>query len=149
MARFNSFEDVIRYAIGREMEAYEFYLKLAEAAENVGLHEVMMDFAKEELRHKAKLEMEILKMGKTVPGAVAEMDFEYADHLEHYEPQNPRYQDLLQRAIAKEKDSFRFYVTAAGKVEDEEVREALLSLAEEEARHKVSLEIEYDVIMKK
>ena len=149
MVRFKTFEDVIKFAIEREVEAYQLYQKLAEEAENVGLYRVMMDFAKEELRHKAKLEMEIIKTGKTVPGAEVVMDFEYADHLEHYDPQNVKYQDLLRMAIAKEKKSFRFYVELAGKVEDEEIREALMSLAEEEARHKVTLEIEYDVIMKK
>ena len=149
MVQFKSFEDVIKYAIEREVESYQLYQKLAEEAENLALYRVMMDFAKEELRHKAKLEMEIIKTGKTVPGAEVVMDFEYADHLEHYEPQNVKYQDLLRMAIAKEKESFRFYTKLAGKVEDEEIREALLSLAEEEARHKVSLEIEYDVIKKK
>ncbi len=149
MARFKTFEEVIHFAIEREAAAYQLYKELAEEAGNVDLYRVMMDFAKEELRHKAKLEMEIIKMGKVVPGAVVVMDFEYADHLEHYEPQNTKYQDLLRMAIAKEKESFRFYVSLAGKVKDEEIREALMSLAEEEARHKVSLEIEYDVIKKK
>ena len=53
------------------------------------------------------------------------------------------YKDLLVLAIQKERASFRLYTGLAAIVKDNELNEILLSLAEEEARHMVTFEIEY------
>jgi rubrerythrin len=54
------------------------------------------------------------------------------------------YPDLLMLAMEKEKMAFRLYVVLAGMAKDNESHEVLMSLAEEEAGHKVRFEIEYD-----
>jgi len=54
---------------------------------------------------------------------------------------------MLILAIKKEKVSFRLYVDMAELVDEAELREMLLTLAEEEARHKVRFEMEYDKIL--
>lgn len=46
--------------------------------------------------------------------------------------------------MEKERRSFRFYVEFAGMMWDEEVHGMLLELTEEEARHLIWLEMEYD-----
>jgi rubrerythrin len=57
-------------------------------------------------------------------------------------------QQLLQMAIEKEKAAFRLYADLAGKVDDENSRETLLTMAEEEVKHKMRFEHEYDVLLK-
>jgi rubrerythrin len=47
-------------------------------------------------------------------------------------------------AIKAEKTEFRLYMDIAKQVSDENVKNILLILAQEEAKHKVKLEIEYD-----
>ena len=148
MVKFNTCKDILEYAIAREVEAQQLYLDMAEMTEDPTLRQVIFDFSKEEMRHKAKLEMELIKSGHVVFEPEDISDFDYADHLEHYAPMSQKYQDLLQTAIKKEKLSFRLYIDLAQRVEDPDLRETLLSIAEEEARHKVTLEIELDVIKK-
>ncbi|KPK78072.1 MAG: hypothetical protein AMJ79_01155 [Phycisphaerae bacterium SM23_30] len=149
MIKFESFVDILEFAIAREVEAHQFYQDMAQQTEDRDMHNVLLGFAQEELRHKAKLEMELVKAGRVVADPEEITNFEYTDHLEHYNPLNKEYRELLQTAIKKEKLSFRFYLDLALAVKDRDVRETLIALAEEEARHKVVLEIEYDVITPK
>ena len=71
--------------------------------------------------------------------------FNLSDYMTSDEPKvDMDYRDILVRAMEKEKISFRLYVDLAAVVEDGECREVLIALAEEEARHKLRFEIEYD-----
>jgi rubrerythrin len=109
--------------------------------ENPAMRKVFEDFAKEELEHKAQLELEVMKQGK-VP-----KDFKIANYMVSGELSGDmNYKDALALAMAKEKVSFRLYIDLAAAADDEELKEVFLSLAEEEARHKLRFEIEYDNI---
>jgi rubrerythrin len=151
MWEFDSIDGILAFAIVREVEAGEFYKTLAEKVENPAMRELILEFAKEELEHKAKLEMELMKRGKVI-GEVEKAyeareldDFEIADYIvDADEPMHMEYEDLLLLGMKKEKASFRLYVELAAIVKDDQLRETLFSLAEEEARHKVQLEIDYD-----
>jgi rubrerythrin len=46
--------------------------------------------------------------------------------------------------MKKEKASYKLYFDMASSVESETLRQTLLGLAQEEAKHKLRLEIEYD-----
>ena len=54
------------------------------------------------------------------------------------------YQSALVLAMKREKAAFRLYTALAAKVDDEALRELFLRLAQEEAKHKLHFEIEYD-----
>jgi len=54
------------------------------------------------------------------------------------------YQDVLILAMKKEKASFHLYTDLADEVENQIQKEIFLSLAQEEAKHKLRFEIEYD-----
>ena len=149
MNKFKSYLDILKFAVAKEVEAHKFYTDMAQQTQDRDMHQVMLDFAQEELRHKAKLEMEIIKAGSVVTDPEEITNFDYTDHLEHYNPLNKEYRELLQTAIKKEKLSFRFYLDLALAIKDHEVRETFIALAEEEARHKNMLEFEYDVITPK
>ena len=54
------------------------------------------------------------------------------------------YQQSLILAMKKEKAAFRMYSDLASVAEDGDVKSLLLTLAQEEARHKLRFEVEYD-----
>ena len=143
MGEFGSVNEVLDFAIDREIEANQFYMDLAERMENPTMHRVFEDFAKEELGHKAKLEA--MKKGKAVALAPVAPDLKIADYVVGVEPTpNMDYKDALIFAMQKEKASFHLYTDLAEVVKNEAQRKMFLSLAQEEARHKMQFEIEYD-----
>jgi rubrerythrin len=54
------------------------------------------------------------------------------------------YQQALILAMKKEKASFKLYNDLAAQTDDANVKSTMLIMAQEEAKHKMRLEIEYD-----
>lgn len=142
--------EIIDLAIMREIQAAEFYRGLADQAPNPAMQSLFENLAAEELQHKARLELELMKEGlvaQTV-GKLFEVDApEYAAEG-NLEP-DMDYKDALSLAIRKERRSFRLYVELAGVVSEKHVHEVLLELAEEESRHLVQFEMEYNRLTRK
>jgi len=147
MDRFESADAVLDFAIKEEEAAAAFYNKLALKMEKPWMKEAFSDFAKEELGHKAKL-LEV-KAGKKLMSAGAKVqDLKVGDYLVEVEPQDDmEYQDALILAMKKEKAAFKLYVDLAASTENERLRQSFLALAQEEAKHKLRFEIEYDDMM--
>jgi rubrerythrin len=59
------------------------------------------------------------------------------------------YQDALVLAMKKEKAAFRLYLDLANEVQSEDQKDLFLALAQEEAKHKLRFEIEYDEVVLK
>jgi rubrerythrin len=151
MGEFDSVDEILEFAIFREEEANEFYRILADRVANPAMGELILEFAAEERDHKLKLELEMMKRGKVIDEAERRheakelSDFSISSYVvEDGGALEMDYEDLLLLGMNKEKASFRLYVELAAIVRDAEFREVLLSLAEEEAKHKVQLEIDYD-----
>lgn len=145
-----SVEEILEFAIAREIEANQFYMNLAKQAENPAMRRVFEDFAEEELEHKAKLELEAMKEGIVMLPVEKVSDFKITDYMFDVElSADMDYKDVLILAMNKEKRSLRLYVDLATIVEDANSRETLLSLAVEEAKHHARFEIEYDEIVLK
>lgn len=150
MGTANPDDEILEFAIAREIEANRFYLALAERVDNPEIRKVLEDLAKEELEHKEKLELEVMKTGKVVPEVekVAIPEHEYI--LSNVDSAlNMDYKDILMLGMEKEEASFRTYVNLIPNVHDQESREVLLGIAEEEVKHKLRFEIEYDMLLKK
>jgi rubrerythrin len=146
MDTFESFIAVLDYAIEKEIEANQFYEDLAKKMKNPAMREVFEAFAKEELGHKAKLQA--IKQGKEIPPAKNITDLKIADYTVDVEPApDMSYQDALILAMKKEKAAYRLYLDLAGQVKNEDQKALFLSLAQEEAKHKLRFEIEYDDVM--
>jgi len=146
MDMFESFAAVLDYAIENEIEANQFYLDLAKNMKNPAMREVFEAFAKEELGHKAKLES--IKQGKEIPLAKNITDLKIADYTIDVEPSaDMSYQDALILAMKKEKAAYRLYLYLADHVEHQDQKSLFLSIAQEEAKHKLRFEIEYDDFM--
>jgi len=140
--------EILEFAIAREIEAVHFYRILAKRIKSPEMRKVFEDLAEEELEHKAKLELEVIKMGKTIVEQKPS-DFEIDYDKEDVGPElDMDYKDMLLLGMEKEEASFRTYVTLIGTVHDQESREVLLAIAEEEVKHKLRFELEYDMLLK-
>jgi len=151
MGNVDSIEEILEYAISREVEAYYFCLALAGRVDTPRMRQVFEDMAAEELEHKAKLELEMIKMGKTLPARQMPPGRPESDYIisDSDSPLDMDYADMLLLGVEKEEAAFRIYVNLIPNVHDEESREVLLALAQEEVRHKLRFETEYDMLHKK
>jgi rubrerythrin len=148
MDKLDSFDDVLEFAIDKEIEANQFYTDLAQQMKNPSMREVFETFAKEELGHKAKLEA--IRQSKAIRPARSVADLQIADYVVEIKPgPDMDYQDALVLAMQKEKAAFRLYLDLANQVDDEAQKSLFLSLAQEEAKHKLRFEIEYDEVVLK
>jgi len=149
MAEFETVEEILELAVAREEDAHIFLMALAARMGNPEMRKVFEELAAEELEHKARLELEIIKTGKVVTESKKKLYFEPNDYAEDVGSEiDMDYKDMLTMAMQKEESSFRFYVDLASRVKDEDAYETLLALAEEEVRHKMRFEMEYDNILR-
>jgi rubrerythrin len=150
MAKVKPDEEILQFAIAREMEANQFYLALADRVADDRIRKIFEDLAREELEHKAKLELEVMKTGRVLPAdekvTIPEHEYIISDDDS---PLDMDYKDVLMLGMEKEESAFRTYINLIPNIEDEESRALLLGLAEEEIRHKIRFEIEYDLLLKK
>ena len=141
---FGSTDDILAFAIARELESHQFYMSMAARMERPWMQDVFQQFALEELGHKARLEG--VRRGETAlleDGKV--MDLKMADYLVAGDVSgNMDYQQALIIAMKKEKAAFRLYSDLAHRIGDGVLQTMLLSLAQEEAKHKLRFEVEYD-----
>ncbi|GAH26017.1 unnamed protein product [marine sediment metagenome] len=148
MGESSPVDEVLEFAIDREIEAHQLYIDLAARTQNPVMRKVFEDFAKEELGHKAKLET--MKANRTTMPTEKVTDLKIADYVVGVEPTpNMDYKDVLILAMKKGKASFRLYTDLAAEVKNEAQSKTFLSLAQEEARHKLRFEIEYDNVVLK
>ena len=147
MVHWSKIDEILDFAISEEEAASEFYAGLAERAEHTSMRKVFEGFAREEQGHKAKLLA--VKSGKVVMGAKSEiLDLKVGDYLVDVElSSDMSYQDALIVAMKKEKAAFKMYQDLAAIARDEKVKAVFLALAQEEAKHKLRFEIEYDDLM--
>ncbi len=144
MQQWKSVDEVLDFAIGQEQEAFQFYTDLSARMDRPWMSEIFKSFAQEELGHKRKLED--IKIGKKLlPSQSKVLDLKIGDYLVDVEPSREMdYQQALIVAMKKEKKAFKMYNDLAAVVEDGSLQTVFMSLAQEEAKHKLRFEIEYD-----
>jgi rubrerythrin len=150
MGKVKSDEEILEFAIFREIEAHNFFLALAERVKDQQMREFFEDLAAEELEHKAKLELEIIKTGKTV-SIEQQPPRPASEYIISDDPSqlDIDYKDALLLGMEKEEASFRIYVSLIPNVHNEQSREVLLALAQEEVKHKLRFETEYNMLINK
>ena len=138
MPEFDRVEQILDFAINREVQSRKTYLALTKKTKDPRCRKLLKELADEELRHKGRLES--IKKGRlelfrekgvklniddccvaTEPGAL--MDF----------------RDIIKSAIKRENESVRLYRTLAKSLNWGGLRETFLLLAQEEAKHKSKL----------
>ena len=146
MSQDNSATEILDFAIGNEEAAIELYRRLAAKTNSPSMRDVFEGFAREEEGHKAKL-LGVKQAGTLTFQSAGEKvtDLKIGDYLVDADPEgDPSYQDALILAMKMEKAAFKLYTDLAEAAPDAELRDLLLRLAEEEAKHKLRFEIEYD-----
>ena len=147
MQEFKSVNDILDFAIKNEQDSYDLYIKLAKDAENPATEKFLHELAEEETSHKEKL-LQLKEDGTLEPDKDSILDLKIADYLVDVEPSETMdYTKALIYAIKAEKAEFRLYMDMADKARNPEIRKVLKMLAQEEAKHKLRLEIEYDDFM--
>lgn len=148
---FESFEEIINFAIEKEKEAAAFYDDVSRQEPYSGARETFEDFAKEELKHQAMLEG--FRKGET---RVSEYKFKWIPDLKRsdymvdleYEKGMP-YTDILRLAAKREEKALKLYNELREKSETEDLSKVFKVLCQEEAKHKLKLETLYDDYMAK
>ena len=140
----NSVSQILDFAIEKEDEAAQFYRDLAAKMGQQHVGEVFESFAREELEHKAKL-LAVRHGNMTLIDSQRVTDLKIGDHLvEIVLSPDLDYKQALIVAMKAEKAAFRLYQDLAASTDDANLKEMLLTLAKEEARHKLRFEIEYE-----
>ena len=142
--KFDSVDKILDFAMQKEQDAADFYTDLANKMEVEYMKEIFNQFAGEEKGHKAKLIA--VKDGKQMLGAEERVqDLKIGDNLVDIElTRGLGYQEALILAMKAEKAAFRLYNDLATATDDANLKQIFLNLAQEEAKHKLRFEIEYD-----
>lgn len=139
-----NFDEVIGFAIEREIEAYEFYDKAREMAFGSAAKQMFAEFAAEERHHREILE-KVKTEGvkdyqiKSVP------NLKIAEYLIDipFKPDMP-IADIVHLALKREEKSYKLYMELATQVDDAGLKKTFSILATEELKHKNKFETMYD-----
>ena len=144
MTKFENVNQVLDFAMESEQEAVDFYTELSEQASSKEMEAIFKQFAKEEMGHKSRI-MNIKEEGtfKKTKGNIT--DLKIADYTVDITPHpKMKYDEALVVAMKKEKAAFKLYNDLAKQAPTDKIKELFLELAQEESKHKLRFEIEYD-----
>jgi rubrerythrin len=143
-SRFASLKDILDYAVAREKEAHDYYQILIALAKKPDVRRAFEVFASDELRHAEKLQA--VRSGDFMfePEQVGSLGIADKAHSVRIH-QDMNYTDALVVAMRKEKAAFRLYTKLATLSGEAKVKRMFSLLAQEEAGHKLGLELEYDL----
>lgn len=144
MEKFNNIDDVLDFAMDAEQKAVEFYHQLAEKIKNEEMKSIFLEFAQEEVGHKAKLK-KIKEEKMFVASSESISDLKISDYVDSViiKP-DMSYQEALTVAMNREKASFNLYTRLSKKTDVPELQNIFKMLAQEESKHKLRFEMEYD-----
>ena len=137
-------KQLLARAIGKEQEAYLFYLSMAKLVNNPGTKQMLTELAEEELQHKKRLEcLDLRKIGSLKTGEIKDLG------IERYLSESPASPDMtpsdaLRFAMKEEEDAHKFYLYLLESATDPEVKSLAEALAREESKHKLKLEKMWD-----
>jgi rubrerythrin len=145
MSTLKTIDQIVEFAIAQERAAAELYSRLADEARNDANKTMFRECAEEERGHARKLET-VRAGAQALDAKAAVADLGIAEHTASPTAleADADYQSVLLFAMHQEKQAFQLYSGLAAQVEDAAARQLLLGLAQEEAKHKLRIEIEYD-----
>jgi rubrerythrin len=145
--KLDSVEEILDFAIEKEQDAADFYRSLAAKMDREHMKKVFEGFSREEMGHKSKLEA--VKEGRLLMTAQKKVtDLKIGDNLVEVDMSGDlSYQEALILAMKAEKAAFKLYSDLASATDNADLKELLMSLAQEEAKHKLRFEVEYDDVI--
>jgi rubrerythrin len=140
----NNFKEVITFAIRKEAEAYNLYITYSQLVKTPGLKKMFEELAQQEQKHREILEG-VEKKDVTRYELKKIPDLKIGDFVEEekFSP-DMDYASALRLAIKREEASLRLYNHIANGTNDPELKKLFSVLAQEESKHKLRLETEYD-----
>jgi rubrerythrin len=151
MQQFESLQEIIDFAISKEIEAAAFYEEISNQEGMSGAKEMLLEFAEQEKKHRRLLEE--LKTKGVVQG-VSGYTFkwipdikrsDYAVDLDYRKGMT--YNELLMLAMKREEKALALYNQLLRQAEGDHAKEVFKMLCQEEAKHKLALETKYDDYM--
>src|SRR3972149_2349448 len=138
------FEEIIRFAIDKEIKSYNFYTDASKVAKYSGAKDLFSDLAQQEVGHRKMLEK--LDMGKIAQAKIEKVpDLKISDYMVDAEfSPNMSYADILRKAMKMEERALKLYNDMKEENKDEDLMKLFTFLANEEAKHKLRLEKIYD-----
>ena len=134
-------EQVFGIAIGREIEAHEFYTKAAASADYADVREIFEQLAKDEMGH-----MRFLEKLKNDPIKIMKISAPESEYKMSEATEFPRLStdmkpaDAIQLALKKEQQAVEFYQHMADLTEEPELQDMFNQLSNMELGHKHRLE---------
>mgnify|MGYP001043926237 CR=1 FL=1 len=144
MPNFKDVNQILDFAMKSEQEAIDFYNQMAGKMKNADMKEVFLQFAQEEVSHKARLQkMKDEGIFDLKPEKI--QDLKLADYTVSIKAsEDMEYAEALVLAMKREKAAFKLYTALARRTTNSTLKQAFEALATEESKHKLRFEIEYD-----
>ncbi|MFO8067117.1 MAG: ferritin family protein [Bacteroidales bacterium] len=144
MEAFKNVDEILDFAMRAEQEAVDFYTQLASRMKNPEIKNIFLEFAKEEVGHKARIKK--VKEEKLFELSNEDIeDLKISDYTVRVKPSpDMDYADALLLAMNKEKAAFKLYTALSERTNLPELKKVFRELAKEESKHKLRFEIEYD-----
>lgn len=144
MVDFKNTNEILDFAIQNEQNAVDFYTELAKTARTEDMRSTFEQFAREEIGHKARL-IKIKTEGIFSLPNEKVIDLKIADYVVRTEPTaTMSYEQTLILAMKREKAAFKLYLKLSDNAPTSDLKQLFLGLAQEESRHKLKFELEYD-----
>jgi rubrerythrin len=151
----NQLTRILKEAVSIEEESIELYSNAQEKAGSASSKSFLKELAETELGHKKRL-MEIINKEALVQslgdqkGELLE-DLKIVDYMKDIDElsEDADYQDILTYAAQREKRTHDYYASLTKLFKGTQIGELFQRLAEEELKHKIKLEKEYDDILLK
>ena len=142
-----SVDEILKQAAVKEQESFEFYKNALEIVKDAGAIQLIDELAKEELKHKERLEN--FKPGELKDRELKKIrDLRISDFLVEEEiTDKTGFQGVLIKAMKKEQNAYEFFTRMIDAIEDKEVKRLFEILANEELDHKNRLEKYYDDVV--
>lgn len=139
-----SYEDIIKFAIGREEAAIDAYGDMSEMAKTPGIRELLLELQNEERNHKKLLE-DITSEQIASFNTEEVIDLKISDFLTEEPPsEEMTFQDLLILAAKKEQQAVDLYTKLGEDSDNEDLKKLFDFLITQEKSHKLKLETEYE-----
>ena len=137
--------EILQMAITREQDAYFFYMDICDRVNDDGVKETLAWMADEEKKHRKFLvDYRNGKFGNIGFRMSEVVEYKIAEHVE--EPEIWEEMDVVKAYLVashRELKSYTFYMELAGITPEEDIRKMLLSIANEELKHKEKMEYLY------
>jgi rubrerythrin len=140
----SNFQEVITFAIRKEADAATLYETYANKVTSRGIKKMFEELMKQELGHKKMLQgITEQKVGDYKLTDIPDLKISDYSQEQAFKP-DMNFQEALLLAIKREENALNLYNNLVKSTNSSQLQKLFKTLAQEEAKHKLRLETEYD-----